>query len=417
MHYSASKVKQDYGMTGILYDAGSVYEGLSKITDKRKARGKLYRLEMILMIIVLAKLSGEDKPQGITDWGKNHGEEIVKLMHLKKSQMPSVNTYRRILAEVACQEEVERMVGTYNQQGEHGEVYALDGKAVHGMRKKDEEGSEYLLSVYDVKQAKVMSQVEVGRKENEITKAPKALASVKISQKVVTADALHTQKALSAQIVSQGGDYIFPVKENQPSLYKSIQQLFAPEHPKAGFGKIQTDFLTVEKVNKGHGRLEKRILTTSEMLNPYSTWPGLAQVYRLERQFQWWRSGRCYRTSAEVEFGITSLSRSKTTPEQLLSFRRCHWGIEIGLHYRRDVTFKEDATRMTVGNTGKNMASINNLVIALIHQAKFQNTAQARRWFAAHLSQAFALLTTPFPDLGITMNEGEERGVEKREME
>jgi hypothetical protein len=147
-------VKQDYGASGILYDLGSVYEGLSKITDKRKARGKLYRLEMILMIIVLAKLSGEDKPTGIAEWGKNNGSEIVKLMQLKKLQMPSVNTYRRMLAEVVCQVEVERMVGNYNQQGEHGEVYAVDGKAVRGMRKKDEEGNEYLLSVYDVKQRK-----------------------------------------------------------------------------------------------------------------------------------------------------------------------------------------------------------------------------------------------------------------------
>jgi predicted transposase YbfD/YdcC len=397
MHYSASRVQQEYGATGILYDLGSVYEGLAKIQDKRKARGKLYRLETLLMIIVLAKLSGEDKPSGIAEWGKHHGAELVKLMELKRSQMPSLNTYRRVLADVVNQEELERMVGKYNQAGKHGKVYGLDGKAVRGMRKKDDEDwREYMLSVYDVEQRKVLSQVEVGRKENEITKAPKALESVEISQKVVTGDAMHTQKALSAQIVRQGGDYIFPVKENQLGLYKSIQQLFAPEYPKAGFGKIETDFQTVEKVNKGHGRLEKRTLTTSEMLNSYSTWPGLAQVYRLERQFQWWRSGRCYRTSSEVEFGITSLSRVKTVPEDLLRFRRDHWGIETGLHYRRDVTFHEDATRMTIGNTGKNIASINNLVIALISQANFQNAAQARRWYAAHLPEAFALLTTPF---------------------
>ncbi len=122
----------------------------------------------------------------------------------------------------------------------------------------------------------------------------------------------------------------------------------------------------------------------------------MAQVYRLERQFQWWRSGRCYRTSREVEFGITSLPRKKVTPEHLLCFRRQHWDIETGLHYRRDVTFKEDATRMMIGNTGKIMASINNLVIALIHQANFQNAAQARRWFAAHLPEVFAFTHYPF---------------------
>jgi predicted transposase YbfD/YdcC len=287
-------------------------------------------------------------------------------------------------------------VGEYNQHGEHGDVYAIDGKARRGMRKKDEEGQAYGLSIYDVQQAKVMAQVEVGRKENEIVKAPKALQLVEIAQKVITADAMHTQRGLATQILEAHGNYVFPVKENQPQLYKNIQSLFAPEYPKPGFGKIQTDFLTAQKVNKGHGRIEIRTITTSEMLNAYAAWPGLAQVYRLERQFYWRRNGRCYHTSCEVEFGITSLTRKEVSPQQLLNLRRAHWGIETGLNYRRDVTLNEDGTRMTIGNTGKVMASINNLVLALIRQAGFYNAAQARRWFAAHLSKAFALLTTPF---------------------
>jgi predicted transposase YbfD/YdcC len=168
---------------------------------------------------------------------------------------------------------------------------------------------------------------------------------VKIKGKIITADAMHTQRRLSAVITEQGADYVFPVKENQPALYQSIQQLFAPEYPRPGFGKIQTDFLTAEKVNKGHGRLETRKITTSEMLNAYSTWPGLSQVYRLERHFQWFRSGHCYHTSHETEWGITSLDRTQASPLHLLKVRRAHWGIENGLHGRRDVTFHEDATR------------------------------------------------------------------------
>ena len=397
MDCSISRVRQEYGPSGILYDLGSAYEGLCRLTDVRKAHGKRYSLESVLMVIVMAKLCGEDTPYAIADWAKNHREQLVKLLQLKRESTPSHHTLRRIMGWVVYQEEIERWVGTYNQRGEHGGVYALDGKAPRGVRKKDdEEGPEYLLSVYDVQQEKVLSQVAVGRKENEITKAPEALKTVEITGKVVTGDAMHTQKRLSAQIVEQGGDYVFPVKENQLGLYKSIQQLFAPEYPKPGFGKIQTDFLTAQKVNKGHGRIETRIITTSEMLNPYSTWPGLSQVYRLERQFQWWRSGHCFRISNQVEFGIASLTRTKSSPSRLLKICRTHWGIETGLHYRRDVTFREDATRMTIGNTGKVMASINNLVIALIHQAKFQNTAQARRYFAGHISEAFLLLTTPF---------------------
>jgi len=97
-----------------------------------------------------------------------------------------------------------------------------------------------------------------------------------------------------------------------------------------------------------------------------------------------------------VEFGITSLPRTQASPSHLLHIRRSHWGIETGLHYRRDVTFKEDATRMTLGHAGKVMASINNLVLGLIRKSNFQNVVQARRWFAAHISEAFALLTTSF---------------------
>lgn len=396
MDCSIAGVQQDYGATGILYDVGSVYDGLCKLTDIRKAKGKQYALEMVLLIVIMAKLSGEDKPLGIAEWAQHRQAELVQLLCLNWTRMPSHHTYRRILAHKVYAEEVEGLVREYNRQGEHGKVYAVDGKAVRGMRKKDEEGNEYLLSVYDVEQAKVMAQVEVGRKENEIMKAPQALKMVDIAQKVITGDALHTQRGLAAQILEAEGNYVLPVKENQPQLYKNIQSLFAPEYPKPGFGKIQTDFLTAQKVNKGHGRIEIRTITTSEMLNTYSAWPGLAQVYRLERQFQWRRNGRCYRTSSEMEFGITSLTRQAASPLQLLHIRRAHWGIEIGLHYRRDFTLNEDATRMTTGDMGKVMASLNNLVLSLLRQANFLNAAQARRWFAAHLSQTFALLTTPF---------------------
>jgi predicted transposase YbfD/YdcC len=396
MQYSTAKLERELNAGGMEYDKGSVYERFCQLTDLRGKNGKRYELEAVLTILVLAKLSGEDKPMGIAEWAKHRKEELVRLLGLNWSSMPHHNTYRRILAYKVYEQEVAQLVGEYNQEGEHGDVYALDGKARRGMRKKDEEGQAYGLSVYDVQQGKVLSQVEVGRKENEIVQARQALQPVEISQKVITADAMHTQRGLATQILEAQGEYLFPVKENQPQLYKNIQALFAPEYPKPGFGKIQTDFLTAHKVDKGHGRLERRLLTTSEMLNTYAAWPGLAQVYRLERQFQWRRNGRCYRTSCEVEFGITSLTRKEASPDQLLSIRRAHWGIETGLHYRRDVTLHEDDTRMTVGNTGKIMSSLNNLVLALIRQAGFHNAAQARRFFAAHLSKAFALLTTPF---------------------
>ena len=395
MEYSTGCDELEISANGIEFEKGSVYDRLSKLTDLRKAKGKRYSLEMLLMLTVMAKLCGENTPIDIAEWAAQRKDELTKMLRLEWPRMPHHNTYRRILAEKMYAEEIERLVGEYNQRGDHGKVYALDGKGMLGKRRDNEIGTEYLLGVYDVEQAKVLSQVEVGRKENEITKAAQALKQVEIAQKVVTGDAMHTQRAVSRQILEAGGDYVWPVKENQLHLYQNIQSLFAPDIPKPGFGKIPTDFLTAQTVNKGHGRIETRTITTSQMLNAYSGWPEAAQVYRLQRHFDWRRNGRSIKTSDQVEFGITSLTRQKATPLQVLNFRRSHWGIETGLHYRRDVTLKEDATRMTLGNAANIMASLNNLVLALIRQANYRNAAQARRWFSAHIDKAFTLLTAP----------------------
>jgi predicted transposase YbfD/YdcC len=396
MEYSTIGRGQEISAEGVVYDKGSIYGRLQSLTDLRKARGKRYSLTTVLMIVLLAKLSGANSPTEMAEWGVYHQSAIEAVLRIQRKRMPERSTYRRILAYKVYETEVERLVGEYNQGGERGTVCALDGKALLGMSKREDGTPEYALSVYDVTAGKTLAQIEVGNKENEITKAPEVIRLAKIAGKVVTGDALHTQKRLAQTILDEAGDYVFPVKENQPALYKNIQSLFAPEYPKPGFGKIQTDFLTSQKVNKGHGRIEIRTITTSEMLNTYAAWPGLAQVYRLEREFQWWRRGVSYKTSRQVEFGITRLVRKKASPRQLLEIRRSHWGIETGSHYRRDVTLKEDATRFTIGQGARVLANIHNLVLALIRQTGFLNAAQTRRFFAAHHSRAFLLLITPF---------------------
>ena len=127
--------------TGQIINLGSLYHRFAELRDKRKAKGKRYALATILLGMFLAKLCGEDKPMGIAEWAKHRQAALIKLLCLNWPRMPHHNTYRRILAYQVYAEEVERLVREYNRQGEHGKVYALDGKAVRGMRKKDEEGN------------------------------------------------------------------------------------------------------------------------------------------------------------------------------------------------------------------------------------------------------------------------------------
>lgn len=396
MEYNTLKPWQEISETGVIFDVQSLYARFQQVSDPRKAHGKRYSLTTLLVIIFLAKLCGKDTPVEMADWAKNHAEELAQLLKLRRTWMPHHNTIRRVFQNILDETEFNRMAQEYSRQEQtnEGKVLAMDGKVLRGTRVTEQESSDKVLSVYDVSAQQVVAQAVVDCKENEIVVAPRVLEGISLAGKIVTADALHTQRAISEQIVARGGHYLWPVKENQPQLYKDIQRLFAPDNPKPGFGKMTTDFLTACKVNLGHGRLEKRTIQTSAMLNDYVDWPGIGQVYRLERECSWIRRGKVYKTSHEIEYGITSLPRDQATPAKVLQFRRQHWLVETGLHYRRDVTFHEDATRMTIGPAGRILATVHNLVLGLIKRAGYKNAAQARRYYEGHIAEAFTLLIT-----------------------
>jgi len=379
--------------TGVEYAQGSLYELFGRLTDNRKPKGMRYSLVTLLAIIFLAKLSGQDKPVEIADWAKNNAEKLLELLKLDRKVMPHHNTYRRVFQSIISAEEFDEAMSKHHQAKaeEIGEVLCLDGKVLRGTQVAGIKRSDQVLSLFDGQSQCVLAQEAIETKENEIVAAPGVLGSVDLAGKIVTADALHTQRKLCSQIVLDG-DYVLPVKNNQERLCENIEQLFAPETPKPGFGKIKTDFETATQVSYGHGRLETRTIQTSEMLNEYLDWPGVKQVYRLDRTIRWLRQGEIYKISHEVEYGITSLSRQKAAPRKLLVVRRQHWSVETGLHYRRDVTFKEDATRMTKGKAGYILGTIHNFVLRLLKSAGFTNAAQGRRWCAGHLAETLALL-------------------------
>jgi len=235
-------------------------------------------------------------------------------------------------------------------------------------------------------------QVALEGKGCEIPGAAKLLKMVDLREKVVMGDAIHTQRTVSIQIVEAGGDYIWFAKGNQPQLEEDIRLWFEPEpEPIRGQGRVPKDFETVRQTSKGHGRLEERIITVSSQLNDFLNWPYLQQVFELERRVISTKTGE---VQEQVVYGLTSLSREKISPRKLLKKIRAYWGIENGLHYRRDVTLKEDRTRMTKGHAGQVMACLNNLVLGLVFsKTHYIYLPHARRFFDAHPALAFALIS------------------------
>lgn len=147
--------------------------------------------------------------------------------------------------------------------------------------------------------------------------------------------------------------------------------------------------MATQLAEKDHGRIETRTLTSSAMLTGYLDWPGMQQVFRLERTTVIVATGE---RRQEVVYGVTSLSRAEASAAQLLEYNRGHWGIENGLHHRRDATLHEDALRAKSTRFAQVIAAINNLVIGLALHCGIANLAQARRQWNAHPDQALALL-------------------------
>jgi predicted transposase YbfD/YdcC len=232
--------------------------------------------------------------------------------------------------------------------------------------------------------------VEVGSKENEIPASGRVLKSLDLRGKIITADALLAQRELSVQITQAGGDYVWIIKENQPETYQDLVRRFAPEPVVKGFSPAShDDFRTAQTLEKGHGRIERRTLTASSALQGYLRWPGVEQVFRLERHFTRLKDGK---VMYEVVYGVTSLTAREAPPERLLVLIRAHWQIENGLHYRRDDTLKEDRCTLRREQAPEAMAGLNNLVLGLLLRRGVKNVPDARRDFAADPKQALNLI-------------------------
>jgi hypothetical protein len=140
-------------------------------------------------------------------------------------------------------------------------------------------------------------------------------------------------------------------------------------------------------VDKGHGRREYRRLASTTLLNGYLDWPGVGQVFELERV-------RVVKGASEVQvvYGITSLGRDQADAGRLLGLARGHWGIENKLHYVRDETLGEDRCRVRKGAGAQVLAAIRNVAVHLLGAINPKNKAAATRRLAAHPREALPLL-------------------------
>jgi predicted transposase YbfD/YdcC len=200
---------------------------------------------------------------------------------------------------------------------------------------------------------------------------------------VLTADALHTQRAWCRTVRTLGGDYVLLVKKNQRGLLGDVGLLFEGEWPE------WLEKQSTQTSEKGHGRREIRKLHISEEMKEYlgAQWKDVAQVFQIEREIV--RNGK---QSREVVYGLTSVPREVAGAKEVLRLVRRHWHLENRVHWRRDVTLGEDGCQVKQGRAAQVLASLNNTVLMLMDKLGVKNMAEQMREFAAEPRRALDLI-------------------------
>jgi len=361
---------------------------LAEIPDVRHARGKRHPLPSVLALVCVAVLCGYRSYSAIAQWAREYPRELVVALGLTHPTPPCAATLSTILRQLD-RSQLEAKLGAWAQSvlvalppsTTEDEAIAMDGKTLRGSQHQGAL-NVHLLSALSHRLGLTLGQQAVDDKTNEITHVALLLQGLVIKGRVFTMDALLTQRAIAQAIVEGGGDYVMLAKGNQPNLEADAALVFA-EPPE------DDQQLHAETVDHAHGRIERRHLTVSAALASYSDWPGLRQVFRIDRTTILRSTGEIRR---QTVYGVTSLDAARADPQRLLTIVRHHWLIENCSHWVRDVTFDEDRSQVRRGSIPETMAAFRNTAIGLLRVAGMQNIAAACRHLAAHPRQALELV-------------------------
>jgi predicted transposase YbfD/YdcC len=369
---------------------------LATVTDLRARAGRRHPLAAILVLAAAAVLAGARSIAAIGEWAADAPQPVRAALGTRRDPrtgrwvwaVPTETTIRRTLGRVdpeALAAAIGAWLADRDQPGQPGQrrwAVAVDGKTLRGARRDGRQA--HLLAAMDHAIRAVLAQRQVDGAPGEVPAFRPLLADLDLAGAVVTADALQIHPDAAEFLVTQKqAHYLLVVKANQPMLLARCARL--PWH--------HVPVLDCTR-DRGHGRIQLRTLKVVTV--HHFGFPHAAQVLQVTRKTRDLRDSNIRRWRTVVVYAITSLAFAQASPARLADLLRGHWAIENGLHYLRDVTFAEDASRVRTGTAPQVMACLRNLIIGVLSRAGPVNLAAALRHHARDP-------TRPLTTLGITL--------------
>jgi predicted transposase YbfD/YdcC len=349
------------------------------LVDPRSEVNRLYPLPAVVVIAIMGILSGANGPTAIAVWAELHRDFLLRHLNLKDS-IPCKDVFRTILGRLqplAFQACFVNWVQALRDQAMASLdlerlLLHLDGKTLRRSHDQANDlGALHAVSAWASELGLSLAQVACAEKSNEITAIPCLLRLVDIKGAIITIDAMGTQQEIARQIVDGEADYVLALKGNQGNLHDAVvnhlDHLFKIDFTD-GWSQSQT---ITEKL---HGHIETRYYLQCPVpaaLPMLADWAGLKTIGMVIRHYT--KHGEAH---ADVRYYISSLTMDIGEFARAI---RGHWGIENGLHWTLDMTFREDESRIRGAKIRENFAWLNRLAVSLLKQHPAKTSINLKR--------------------------------------
>lgn len=333
-----------------MQDILSVFQG---VADPRRSNATRHSLHEMLVIALLSVLCGGEGCVDMEQFGRAKEPFLRRFMVLKHG-IPSHDAFSDLFNALdpdSLQTVMLRLLEDWAAVLDD-DVIAIDGKSLRrSFADAAARSPVHLVQAFAAHARLVLGQVKVKDKSNEIAAVPALLEMLALEGRIVTADAMHTQRVTAEAVIAGGGHYVLALKGNQGRLHDDVR-LYLDDPAQAD------DLRSCQQVDGDHGRIETRRATVCHevaWLRERHDWPGLAAIGKIEA-----RRESAGRTKTETRYYIMSAPLS---PERFQHTVRAHWAIENSLHWVLDVTMNEDAQRNRKDNGPENLALMRRIAL------------------------------------------------------
>ena len=340
---------------------------ITKRLDDERVQYKIkHNMSDIVIIALLGILANANTWNEIHCFAVSHEKWLKTFLELP-SGIPSHDTIQRVIAIInpstLYTSTIKYLINLINNLApatNEKDVKSMDGKTINGSSRSEKTTEKILptnvMSIYSHDYGMAIIQDFIEEKTNEIPMGPELIKQLNLSDSIITADALNTQKETVKAIVKANGDYVLALKANQGTMYKEISEYFHDED-------LLKDLEYYSETEKSHSKIIKREYYTTNQINwltNYKEWKNIKSIGYEKKAIE---SINNEEKTVEERFFIISFENDIKVFADAV---RKHWGVENNLHAPLDIVFKEDKNTTLEKNGARNLSVLKRIALNII---------------------------------------------------